>query len=206
MPTDDYPFTPTSARYRSCLSQAFFDSNWATGYQAIAAGQLWRFCLIAIGSASGIIYPHAPLVSFAAVAGATLSQRQAVAVALLIWITNQIYGYTIRHYPLSVVSFLWGLTMGLGAVAVALFASIQTRFSRRSWMGQGLWLGVALLLGFGLYQSSILFVNQWVGMHGLTAEVLMRIFVRDLIWAIALFSLHSVLVLNHQRVFRRSMR
>lgn len=104
------------------------------------------------------------------------------------------------------MSFLWGLVMGLGTVAVVLIASIQPRSSRRSWIGQGLWLGIALVLGFGLYQSSILFVNQWVGMHGLTAEVLARIFVRDLIWAIALFSLHSVLVLNHQRVLRRSMR
>lgn len=206
MPADDYPFTPTSARYRSCLSQAFFDPNWVAGCQAIATGQLWRFCLLVIGSASSIIYPHVPLVSFAAVAGTTLNRWQAVVIAGLIWLTNQLYSYTIRHYPLSVVSCLWGLTMGLGTIVVVLIASIQPKFSRHSWWGQGFWLGIALLLGFCVYQSSILLVNQWVGMHGLTTEVMMRIFVQDLIWAIALFSLHSVLVLNHQRVLRRSLR
>lgn len=96
--------------------------------------------------------------------------------------------------------------MGVGAIAVVLIASIQPKFSRCSWQGQGFWLGIALLLGFSVYQSSILLVNQWVGMHGLTAEVTVQIFVRDFIWALALFSLHSVLVLNHQRVLRRSMR
>lgn len=106
MPADDYPFIPTSARYRLCLSQAFFSSNWATGYQAIATGQLWRFCLLVIGSASSIIYPHALLVSFAAIAGTTLSRQQAVVIAGLIWLANQLYGYTIRDYPLAVMSLL----------------------------------------------------------------------------------------------------
>jgi len=103
---------------------------------------LWRSCLIAIGSASSIIYPHAPLVSFAAVAGTTLSRQQALVVAVLIWLANQLYGYIIRHYSLAIVSLLWGLTMGLGAVVVVLIASIQPKFSRRSWKGQGIWLGL----------------------------------------------------------------
>lgn len=96
--------------------------------------------------------------------------------------------------------------MGLGAIAVVMIASMQPRFSHRRWSGQSLWLGIALLLGFGVYQSSILFVNQWVGMHGLTVDVLLRIFVRDLIWAIALFGLYTALVLNHQRILRKLTR
>ena len=72
-------------------------------------------------------------------------------------------------------------------------------------MGQSAWLGIALLLGFIVYQSSILLVNQWVGMHGLTVEVLWRIFLRDLVWAIALFALYTVFVLNYQRILRRTL-
>lgn len=95
--------------------------------------------------------------------------------------------------------------MGVGAITVTLVAAMQPTFSRRSWAGRGEWLGISLLLGFGIYQSSILFVNQWVGMHGLTADVLLRIFVRDLIWAIALFGFYTV-VLSHPRILRRLTR
>jgi hypothetical protein len=110
----------------------------------------------------------------------------------LIWFVNQLYGFTIRHYPLSAIALLWGVTMGLGTIVVTLIASVQPTFSRRSWAGQGLWLGISLLLGFTAYQSSTLLVNQWVGMHGLTADVFLRMFVRDSIWAIALFALYTV--------------
>lgn len=167
---------------------------------------MWRYCLIAIGSASSLIYPHAPLVSFVTLAGITLGRRQAVVSAALIWFINQFYGFTVRQYPLSEIAFLSGVSMGLGTIVVALIASMQPRFSHRSWVGQSMWLGIALLLGFGIYQSSILFVNQWVGMHGLTADVLLQIFVRDLIWAIFLFALYTVFVLNYQRILRRTLR
>jgi hypothetical protein len=158
--------------------------------------------LLAIGSASSLIYPHAPLVSFATLAGIT--RRQAVVSALLIWFVNQVYGFTVRQYPLSVIALLWSVTMGLGTVVVTLIASMQPRFSRRSWAGQSVWLGLALSLGFAAYQSSILLVNQWVGMHGLTANVFLRIFERDVIWAITLFSLHTALFnLQHLRQSQR---
>lgn len=170
---------------------------------ALVTHRPWSFLLIAIGSASSLIYPHAPLVSFAALAGITLNRKQAIVSALLIWFFNQLYGFTIRHYPLSAVALLWGVTMGLGAIVVALIASMQPTFSYRSLAGRSLWLGISLLLGFAVYQSSILLVNQWVGMHGLTADVLMRIFVRDLVWAIALLGLYAVFFSQHLRQSRR---
>lgn len=171
----------------------------------MAASGLWRYCLIAVGSASSLIYPHAPLVSFATLAGITLSRRQAVVSVALIWFVNQFYGFTVRHYPLSAIALLWGVTMGLGTILVALIASIQPQFSRRSWVGQSAWLGMALLLGFAAYQSSFLLVNQWVGMHGLTAEVLLRLLVREIVWAIVLFALYTIFVLSQQRR-RRTLR
>lgn len=185
---------------------AFLGSNWQMRYQAVAAGRLWRYCLIAIGSASSLVYSHAPLVSFAALAGTTLNRRQAIVSAGLIWFINQFYGFTIRHYPLSAIALLWGISMGMGTVAVALIASMPPQFSQRSWVGQSVWLGIALLLGFTVYQSGTLLVNQWVGMHGLTADVFLRMLGREVVWAIALFALYTVLVLNHQRILRRTLR
>lgn len=187
-------------------SQAFFGSNWQMECQAVATSRLWQYCLLAIGSASSLVYPHAPLVSVATLAGITLSRRQAIVSALLIWFVNQFYGFTIRHYPLTAIALLWGVSMGMGTVAVALIASMQPKFSQRSWLRQSVWLGIALLLGFTVYQSGTLLVNQWVEMHGLTADVFLRIFVREVVWASALFALYTVLVLNHQRFLRRTPR
>ena len=96
--------------------------------------------------------------------------------------------------------------MGVGTIVVTLIASMQPEFSRRSWLGKSIWMGSSLVLGFAAYQSSTLLVNQWVEMHGLTANVLLRMFVRDGIWAIALFALHTVFVLNYQRLFPRLSR
>lgn len=168
----------------------------------ITASKVWFYSLIAIGSVSGLIYPHVPLVSFAAVTGVTLSRKQAVISTLLIWFVNQFYGFTVRQYPLSAISFAWGVTMGIGAIAVALVASIQPKFSHHSWVGKSLWLGIALLLGFITYQSGTLLVNQWVGMHGLTADVFLRILAREIIWVSALFAFYTVIALNEQRLQR----
>ncbi|GEM_PF-2623678 len=66
--------------------------------------------------------------------------------------------------------------MKLGTIVVTSIASMQPWFSHRSWVGQIVWLGIALLLSFAAYHSSILLVNQWAGMHGLTADVLLWIF------------------------------
>ena len=159
-----------------------------------------------MGSASSLIYPHAPLVSFATLAGITLNRRQAIASVLLIWFVNQFYGFTVRHYPLSVSALIWGVSMGLGTIVVALIASIQPKFSHQSWVGQSVWFSIALLLGFAAYQSSTLLVNQWVGMHGLTDDVFLRILVRDGIWAIALFALYTIFVLTNQQFLRRTLR
>ncbi len=194
-----------SARYRLCL-KAFFGFDWEVGCQALAKSRVWRYCLIALGSATSLIYSHAPLVSFATLAGITLNRRQAIVSVALIWFVNQFYGFTIRHYPLSAIAFLWCMTMGLGAIVVTLIASMLPKFSDRSWARQSVWLGIALLLGSAVYQSGTLLVNQWVGIHGLIADVLLRIFVRDGIWAIALFTLYTVLLLNHQRILRRTLR
>ncbi|BDM83246.1 hypothetical protein [Acaryochloris marina] len=142
----------------------------------------------------------------ASLAGVTLNRRQAIVSAGLIWLVNQFFGFTVRQYPLSAISLLWGLSMGLGTIAVALVASIRPPFSRRSWWAQSLWLGISLLLGFCLYQSGTLLVNQWVQMHGLTADVFLQMLGREVLWSIALFAFYTALVLSHQRNLQQTLR
>jgi hypothetical protein len=181
----------------------FLDCKLWTGFPGISASRWWPYCLIALGSASSFASPHAPFVGFATLAGLTLSRRWAMGTMGLIWLVNQVYGFMVRHYPLDAIALLWGMTMGLGTVIVTLIASIMAamppKFSRRSWVGQCVWVGITLLLGFTAYQSGILLVNQWVGMHGFTAVVFLRILERDLAWAIALHGLYTI-GFNQQRL------
>jgi hypothetical protein len=57
---------------KSSLNRGWEGLNlWQAAMIAIANGMWWQLSLIAIGSASSVIYPHPPLVGFAAVAGNT---------------------------------------------------------------------------------------------------------------------------------------
>ncbi len=86
---------------------------WSHAEKAMSHSRLWQFLLITIGSASSIIYPHVPLVGFAAISGVTLNRKQAIISSIIIWLVNQFYGFTLRQYPQTLESFTWGLVMGL---------------------------------------------------------------------------------------------
>lgn len=51
-------------------------NSWQIAVKAIAKSNRWQMFLITVGSASSIIYPHAPLVGFAAVTGNTLTRKK----------------------------------------------------------------------------------------------------------------------------------
>ena len=93
---------------------------WSNAEKAISYSRLWEFLLITIGSASSIIYPHVPLVGFAAISGVTLNRKQAIISSMIIWLVNQLYGFTIREYPQTLESFTWGLVMALATLLVTI--------------------------------------------------------------------------------------
>ncbi len=163
---------------------------WQSAWIVIAKSKWWQFCLITIGSLSNIIYPHVPLVGFAAVAGNTLTLKKALITTISIWLTNQIYGFTIRKYPHSFESFTWGIVMGCGTALVTYLVTKSPRFTKQFW-GYLLWLAISLVGGYGVYQSSILLVAQLMGGHGFTTAILWGIFVKNLRWAIGLSILHG---------------
>lgn len=60
------------------------DNVWSDAEKVISHSRIWQFLLISIGSASSIIYPHVPLVSFAAISGVTLSRKQGIISSMII--------------------------------------------------------------------------------------------------------------------------
>ena len=171
---------------------------WQITAEAIAKSNWWQMFLIAVGSASSIIYPHVPLVGFAAVAGNTLTRNKAVITVTSIWFANQLYGFTIRQYPKTLESLIWGLVMGLGVLLVTWLVTLQPKFSRQSFQGYSIWLAISLIGGYAIYQGSIVLIAQLVGGHGFSSIILWGIFFQDFIWAMALFSVYGCILLRHE--------
>jgi len=169
--------------------------RWSRGCDAIARGWLWNFLLIFLGSASSVVYPHPPLVSFATIAGATLTPKKAAIAAMAIWLVNQVYGYSLRDYPRTSESIAWGLIIGLGTLLVTLLASIKPKFSREKIGGHFLWLGVSFVGGFILFEGLIFFTGILPGIsHDLTPAILMRLLIKEGIWIVPLALAHMFLV------------
>ncbi|WP_413160629.1 hypothetical protein ACL6C3_19155 [Capilliphycus salinus ALCB114379] len=167
-------------------------SLWEAAWNAIAKGDSWSFFLVGIGSFSSVIYPHVPLVGFAAVTGNTLPRKKAIFTALMIWFANQLYGFTIRQYPQTKELFTWGLVMGIGTIIVTGLITLRPRFSRINFWGYLIWLIVAIVGGYALFEGSIVLIADLMGGHGFTAEILWRIFVKDAVWAMSLSAIHSL--------------
>lgn len=171
-------------------------NSWQKANKAISQSNRWQMFLIAVGSASSVVYPHVPLVSFAAVAGNTLTRKKALITAMSIWFANQLYGFTIRQYPRTLESFTWGLVMGLGMLLITWLITLQPKFSRRNFQGYLIWLAIAFVGGYAIYQGSMLLIAQVMSGHGFSSAVLWGIFVKNFIWVTALSGVHGCAVLG----------
>ncbi|NES72092.1 MAG: hypothetical protein F6K24_46310 [Okeania sp. SIO2D1] len=181
---------------------------WSHAEKATSRSRLWQFLLITIGSASSIIYPHVPLVGFATISGVTLNRKQAITSSIIIWLVNQFYGFTLRQYPQTLESLTWGLVMGLGTLLVTVVASIKPKFIEQKIWRYYLWLSASLVIGYVLFEGIILLTaTLMVGDgHGLTLAILERIFIKNIVWAIALTFIHSLLIWNGIKFFKRGER
>jgi hypothetical protein len=186
------------------MNTAITPNQWLSAWSKIARSRFWLYSFIAIGSASSLIYPHAPLVGLAVVAGSSMTRRLALLAAFSIWIANQFFGYTIRQYPLTLESVTWGLVMGVGTILVTLIASFGTKFSRNNFQNNFLWLCASLIVGFITFEGLILIVDRLQEEHILTSSILFSLFIKDAIWAIALTLIHNLLIwrirVNERRI------
>lgn len=179
----------------SAHSSVVAPPQWSVVWNTVAYHRLWTFFLVAIGAFSSVIYPHPPFVAFGAIAGTTLKPKRAVLVAMSIWLVNQVYGYTVRQYPWSADSLLWGLMLGLGTLIVTALALLRPPFSQKMLKGHCLWLSASVLLGFTAFQSLILTVD-WLltGSHTLTWAIAHSILINTTLWTFSLTLIYLVFV------------
>jgi hypothetical protein len=71
---------------------------------------LWLGVLVAAGAVLTMAFACVtPFAAFAAIAAVTLSRRDAVLLAVALWLANQAVGYGVLHYPWNARSAAWGL-------------------------------------------------------------------------------------------------
>ena len=169
--------------------------SFAAAFAELEASRWLPLALLAAGTLSAVVTPHAPLAAFAAMGGVMLNTRKAIGIAGLIWLIDQAAGVGLRGYPMEPLSITWAIVMGAGTAAVALLASQSPAFARRNWSGHALWSLIALSGGFVLYQGAIVLIHPAVvDGHAMGAEVVGRLLHQQFIWGGALALAHGLLL------------
>ncbi len=132
-----------------------------------------------------------PLVAFGVGAALTLPPRDALRLIGVVWFTDQVFGYTVLHYPRTATSAVWGAVLG-AAVVLATIAAQQVlqRSGKQPKAGAAL---AAFLVGFVVYQIALV-VPALLGLGGLGGfkpAVIARVF------AINASTLAGIMVLSY---------
>ena len=107
---------------------------------ALAIWRHWLWLAVLAGTSVAFTLGLAcavPLAAFAAAAALTLSQRDAVALLLAVWLANQLVGFMVLDYPWTASTFAWGVALG----AVAILATLAGQWTVRHSTNVGRTLG-----------------------------------------------------------------
>jgi hypothetical protein len=132
-----------------------------------------------------------PLAAFAAAAALSLSRRDALLLILLVWLANQLVGFTVLHYPWTASTFTWGVV--LGAVAVLATWASQWIAGRLVDVRRAFTVTAAFLIAFAVYEAALFTVSATLlgGTEIYTAAIQGRMF------AINAAAFVGLLVLNY---------
>ncbi|MBF2055983.1 MAG: hypothetical protein IGQ45_01925 [Cyanobacterium sp. T60_A2020_053] len=170
--------------------------NWVNCQKTVNNSSIWFFSLLALGSFSNVVFTCAlPLVGFGALASTSLSKSKAIITILLMWLVNQVIGFTMRDYPLDFSTFAWGVVILLGGLLATMFGLFRFERYSSSFRQYLISIFASLMIGYIAYQAMI-----WVGgavlggLHGFNLAVLWQVFSVNALWTIALMVVHNVLI------------
>jgi hypothetical protein len=134
--------------------------------QAIGAPSVprdWRHPLwLALLVAASVVFSlglacAVPLAAFAAAAALSLSRRDALLLILLVWLANQLVGFTLLDYPWTAGTFAWGMALGIAAIlATSAGQWITGRLvdARRAFT-----VTATFLIAFAVYEAALFMVS-----------------------------------------------
>jgi hypothetical protein len=148
---------------------------------------LFCFALLTVSCAlaSFALACATPFAAFAVIAAAMLPLRPALLVVTGAWLANQGIGFGALHYPIDGNTMLWGLVIGIAALAATVTSAAILR-----WLPQSrtpLVLALALVCGYGAYEVTLLVATPFLGgADSFTAAIVGRIGVLNIAWLIGL--------------------
>jgi hypothetical protein len=146
---------------------------------------LFCFALLTVSCAlaSFALACATPFAAFAVIAAVMLPLRPALLVVAGAWLVNQGIGFGALHYPIDGNTMLWGLVIGIAALAATATSAAILR-----WLPQNstlLVLVLALVGGYGVYEVALLAATTFLGgANAFTAAIVARIGVLNAGWLI----------------------
>jgi hypothetical protein len=132
-----------------------------------------------------------PFAAFAVIAAAMLPLRRALLVVAGAWLVNQGIGFGVHHYPVDANTLLWGVTIGLAALAATAAAAAVLEALPRS--HTALALAAAWLCAYGAYEIVLFAATPFLGGAGsFTAAIVGRLALLSAIWLIGLVAVCKI--------------
>ena len=135
-----------------------------------------------------------PLAAFAAAAALSLSRRDALLLITLVWLANQLVGFTVLHYPWTVSTFVWGMVLG----AVAVLATLAGQWIADRVVGgrRAVVAMATFLIAFAVYEVALFTVSATLlgGTEIYTAPIQGRIFAINAAAFVALLALSHLAI------------
>ena len=125
-----------------------------------------------------------PFAAFAALAGAMLPLSAALPVVLAAWIVNQAIGFGVLGYPMEMNTLLWGLAIGVAALAAT---AVSARVPRSSTGGRAATLTLAVIAAYAVYEIVLLaFAPALGGSGAFTMTIIARLGLLNVLWMLGL--------------------
>jgi hypothetical protein len=154
----------------------------------------WYALLLAAAVGSSFTFACVtPFAAFAVLTAGTLPLGRAFGMTLVIWAANQLLGYGALGYPLDGLSFAWGLTIGLAALAATLAAVASFWIMRR----RALWrrIPAAFIAAFALYEIVLVLASLMLsGSENFAPIIVAKLALSDAGWLVGLGILRHWLV------------
>jgi hypothetical protein len=137
---------------------------------------LWLTILVAASVAFSFGFACAvPFAAFGATVALTLERREGLLLTVVLWLANQVVGFTVLGYPWTASTFVWGAVLGVVAVLATIAAqSIARRLADR---GTVIVVLATFVGAFIVYEGSLFVVSAVLlgGTENFIPEIVVRI-------------------------------
>jgi hypothetical protein len=164
-----------------------------------AADRLWTPLLM--GAAilgSFALACAAPFAALAVMAALTLRPRRGLALVAAAWVLNQAIGYGALDYPWTASSFIWGIGIGLAALAAT--AAAYAAADRMAASAAPARAALAFLAAFAVFEAVLLAFGLALGeTSGFGPAVVGEVALINALWLVALLVVQALLAAAGRR-------